>query len=171
MSELVSRARAWAIEKHGKQMYGTHPYAYHLGAVADLAAPYGELAEAVAWLHDTIEDAFVTEADVAAEFGDRVARLVVLLTDPVGRDKDDSKRLRNERLAKLQGDDRVALIVKACDRLANLRASAAPGPKSEEMLAKYRREHPAFREAAFRKGLCEPLWKEIDEIIGSSAGG
>ena len=171
MSELVSRARAWAIEKHGKQMYGTHPYAYHLAAVANLAAPYGELAEAVAWLHDTIEDAFVNEADVAAVFGDRVARLVKFVTDEPGETRAIRKARTNEKLHGIKRSDETALIVKAADRLANLRASAAPGPKSEEMLAKYRGEHPAFREAAYREGLCEPLWKEIDEIIGSPAGG
>ena len=52
MKDLVSHARDWAIEKHGNQRYGqsddSPPYAYHLGAVAAIAAPYGELAETVA---------------------------------------------------------------------------------------------------------------------------
>lgn len=174
MSERVSRARSWAIEKHGDQKYGkgdgARPYACHLAAVAELAAPYGELAEVVAWLHDTMEDASVTEADVAAAFDGQVARLVVLLTDPEAEAKDEQKRLRNERLATLQGDDRVALVVKACDRLANLRESNKPGAANEKKLEKYRGEHPEFRTAAYREGLCEPLWKEIDEIIGPPFG-
>lgn len=169
MSELVSRARAWAIEKHGDQKYGkgdgARPYAYHLAAVAELAAPYGELAEAVAWLHDTIEDASVTEGEVAAEFGARVARLVVLLTDPPGRNKQEQKMERNRVLAGVHGDEVPALIVKACDRLANLRESNKPGAENEKKLEKYRNEHPEFRKAARRAGLCDPLWEEIDRII------
>lgn len=52
MTDFVSQARAWAIEKHGTQTYGkgenARPYAYHLGAVAEIAAPYGETAQVVA---------------------------------------------------------------------------------------------------------------------------
>ena len=52
MTDLVSHVRAWAIEKHGTQTYGkgenARPYAYHLGAVAEIAAPYGETAQVVA---------------------------------------------------------------------------------------------------------------------------
>ncbi len=42
MSPTIARARAFALEAHGEQKYGDHPYAYHLDAVAAIAAPYGE---------------------------------------------------------------------------------------------------------------------------------
>lgn len=29
----------------------------------------------------------------------------------------------------------------------------------------YRREHEAFKHAAFRSGLCDELWSQIDSII------
>lgn len=35
------------------------------------------------------------------------------------------------------------------------------------MLRKYREEHVEFRRAAYRPGLCDPLWEEIDTIIGA----
>jgi len=64
------------------------------------------------------------------------------------------------------GDDTLALVVKAADRLANLRESSKPG--SEKQLAKYRGEHPEFRKAVYRPGLCEPVWAEIDAAVGGA---
>jgi (p)ppGpp synthase/HD superfamily hydrolase len=171
----VSRARDWAIAKHGDQKYGkgpdAKPYAYHLGAVAAIAAPYGEMAEVVAWLHDVIEDADVTEAMVAAEFGERVARLVGFVTNPPAKNKVEMVQRRDAKLAGVRGDDEIALIVKAADRLANLRESMKPGEMSERMLAKYRGEHAGLRAAAFRVGLCDDIWAEIDGIVGDVGGG
>jgi len=60
----------------------------------------------------------------------------------------------------------LALIVKAADRLANLRESAKAGKASK--LEMYRGEHPSFRNAACRRGLCDGLWEEMDQIIGKS---
>jgi len=169
MKDLVSHARDWAIEKHGLQRYGNSedspPYAYHLGAVAAIAAPYGELAETVAWLHDVIEDTPTTEEDVAAEFGDQMARFVKFLTDEKVKDKAEKVRRRNEKLAALSGVDTVALVVKAADRLANLRESIKPGEKSEKMIVKYGGEHLGLRAAAYRPGLCDPIWSELDAIV------
>jgi hypothetical protein len=34
----------------------------------------------------------------------------------------------------------------------------------------YRREHPAFREAAYRPGLCDELWREMDRILVGEQG-
>ena len=169
MKDLVSHARDWAIAKHGDQTYGkgpdAKPYAYHLGAVAEIAAPYGETAQVAAWLHDVIEDTATSEADVRTEFGDRIARLVKFLTDEEGEDRSARKLKTNAKLAAVTGEDTLALIVKAADRLANLRASSKPG--SEKQLAKYRGEHPEFRKAVYRPDLCEPVWAEIDAIIGT----
>lgn len=171
----VSRARDWAIAKHGDQKYGkgpdAKPYAYHLRAVAAIAAPYGELAETVAWLHDVIEDTPTTEEEVAAEFGDQVARLVAYLTDEPADSRDEKKAKTNGKLAAVPEEDSAALVVKASDRLANLRESVKPGEKSERMLVRYRGEHPAFRKATFRPGLCDGIWVEIDGIVGDVAGG
>jgi (p)ppGpp synthase/HD superfamily hydrolase len=173
MTDLVPHARAWAIEKHGTQTYGkgesARPYAYHLGTVAEIAAPYGETAQVVAWLHDVIEDTSTSEADVRAEFGDRIARLVKFLTDEPGEDRPARKVKTNAKLAAVTGDDTLALVVKAADRLANLRESSKPG--SEKQLAKYRGEHPEIRKAVYRPGLCDPLWKELDGLVGTAANG
>jgi hypothetical protein len=51
----------------------------------------------------------------------------------------------------------------AADRLANLRMSVADPAGGK--LAMYRQEHPAFRAAAYRPGLGDELWAEIDRIV------
>lgn len=42
-------------------------------------------------------------------------------------------------------------------------ASAAGGAESK--LEMYRREHPAFRQAAYRAVLCGAWWDEMDRIL------
>ncbi len=58
---------------------------------------------------------------------------------------------------------RAVLIPMAADRLANLRMSVADPAGGK--LAMYRQEHPAFRAAAYRPGLGDELWAEIDRIV------
>lgn len=69
-------ARVYALEMHGDQMYGMHPYSHYLDAVATTLAPYGSEAQVIGYLHDVVEDTDATLADVAARFGDRVAACV-----------------------------------------------------------------------------------------------
>ena len=65
---------------------------------------------------------------------------------------------------KVCGFDRVALCVKAADRLANLQACLRNGDTVR--LVRYRREHQRFRDAAYRAGLCEPLWLQLERLTG-----
>ena len=52
IDSLEREARDYAIAAHGDQKYGEHPYVGHLDAVAEIVRPDGELAVAVAYLHD-----------------------------------------------------------------------------------------------------------------------
>ena len=167
--DAASRARAFALEAHGGQRYGDEPYAVHLDAVAALLVPYGDAASTVGYLHDVVEDTAVTLERVREEFGDLVADCVALVTDPPGGDRAERKAKTNAKLAAVEGDRRLALVVKAADRLANLRASVAAGGRGDK-LDMYRREHPAFRAAAYRPGLCDALWAEIERILSPRAG-
>lgn len=166
MDEAVARAREFAVAAHGDQRYGGRPYVVHLDAVAEMVAPFGEVAQVVGYLHDVIEDTAVPLETVRREFGDRVATCVALLTDEPGADRRERKAKTYAKLSAVAGDDVLALIVKAADRLANLRASTGVG--SESKLDMYRREHPEFRAAAHRPKLCDALWLEMDRIV---AGG
>jgi (p)ppGpp synthase/HD superfamily hydrolase len=160
---LVARARAFAVAAHGEQRYGDQPYSVHLEAVAAILAPFGEVAQVLGYLHDVVEDTPVSLETLSAEFGERVTTLVLLVTDEPGANRRERKARSNAKMTAISGEDFLALVVKAADRLANLRASAAGGADSK--LGMYRREHPDFRRAAYRSGLCDDLWREIDAII------
>lgn len=163
MTDAVSHARDFAIMAHGDQRYDAHPYVFHLDAVAELLAPYGEQAMIVGYLHDVLEDTPVSFDTLAAEFGPLVATCVAYVTDPPGKNRAERKQAVHAKLATITGENELALIVKAADRLANIRMSQAAD--QQRYLAMYRNEHPAFRTAAYRVGLCEPLWAEIDQLL------
>ncbi|OWK36732.1 HD domain-containing protein [Fimbriiglobus ruber] len=163
MDKTVVRAREFAVSAHGDQRYGDRPYADHLDAVAALLAPYGEQAQAIGYLHDVVEDTATSLEDVRREFGDDVAAIVGIVTDEPGANRRDRKARTNAKLSAVASGKELALVVKAADRLANLRESAAGGPASK--LGMYRREHPEFQAAAHRPGLCDELWREMDRIL------
>src|SRR4051794_6662582 len=128
-SDAVARARAFALAAHGEQRYGDQPYSVHLDAVAALLGAYGEEAQVVGYLHDVVEDAGVSVERVREGFGELVAECVALVTDQAGGDRAARKARTNAKLAKVEGPARLALVVKAADRLANLRASARGGAR------------------------------------------
>jgi guanosine-3',5'-bis(diphosphate) 3'-pyrophosphohydrolase len=169
MNENIQRARDFAIAAHGNQTYGSRPYAFHLDAVASILAPYGETAQIIGYLHDTIEDTSATQEQIEAIFGDFIAACVSILTDEPGPDRKSRKTLTYAKMAKVEGEYEFALVAKAADRLANIRACVADGNTS--MLEKYRSEHEALRAAAFRPGSCDALWQEMDALFGAKAMG
>ncbi|MCB9745514.1 MAG: bifunctional (p)ppGpp synthetase/guanosine-3',5'-bis(diphosphate) 3'-pyrophosphohydrolase [Alphaproteobacteria bacterium] len=165
MSTRIEEARALALRAHGDQRYGEHPYAWHLQRVVELAEPYGEDAVVAAWLHDAVEDTPLTLDEVRAAFGDPVADAVDLVTDVEGPNRKARKAATYARLAAVPADGprALALIVKAADRLANLRASR--DEHKGGLLKMYQREHETFRRSAWRAGLCDDLWAEMDRIV------
>src|ERR1700692_4195309 len=85
---LVSEAADFAARRHSgmeRKGRGNEPYINHLAEVANLLsiATEGTDAELVAagWLHDTIEDTQTTHQELAKTLGERVAALVVEVTD------------------------------------------------------------------------------------------
>jgi guanosine-3',5'-bis(diphosphate) 3'-pyrophosphohydrolase len=161
----VMRARAFALRAHGDQKYGDRPYAVHLEDVVGILSAYGEEAQTLGWLHDVVEDTPHTLAEIRVAFGSKISDCVALLTDPPGGDRASKKEKSHQKLSQVKGELELALIVKAADRLANVRASVRDG--NEKKLAKYCAEHAAFRAAAYRVGLCDELWAEIDRLIGA----
>lgn len=160
---MQQQARSFAIAAHGDQKYGEKPYSFHLDAVASLAAPYGEEAVLIAYLHDTVEDTAATVKDIENIFGSHIAACVSLLTDEPGANRKERKAKTYARLASVHGSKELALIVKAADRVANVRACVQDQKRSLWEL--YRSEHPVFRSAAYRQGQCEPLWAELDVLL------
>jgi (p)ppGpp synthase/HD superfamily hydrolase len=165
MSPILRQARDFAIAAHGAQRYGDRPYAYHLDMVVALLEPYGEQAQVVGYLHDTVEDTATSLSGIEAAFDAHVAACVAILTDAPGEDRRARKRHTYEEMARVTGTLELALLVKTADRLANVRACIDDG--LERKLHTYRTEHPAFRTAAFRAGLCDPLWAELDALLAA----
>jgi (p)ppGpp synthase/HD superfamily hydrolase len=164
---MLQKARPFAVASHGDQKYGDHPYVFHLDAVAKLAEPYGEDATIVAYLHDVVEDTDATVESIEALFGPKVAACVGLLTDEPSANRKERKAKTYAKLAEVRGPSELALVVKAADRLANVRACLEDQKKSLWDL--YRSEYAVFRRSAFRAGHCDPLWNELDRLLSDDA--
>lgn len=164
---MKQKARSFAIAAHGDQKYGDKPYSFHLDAVAALAGPYGEDAVVVAYLHDTAEDTEATIQEIESLFGSHVAACVSLLTDEPGQNRKERKAKTYAKLAKVSGATELALIVKASDRLANVRACVEG--RNRDLWEMYRGEHVVFRSSAYRAGKCDSLWLELDVLLSSWA--
>ncbi|WP_064608639.1 HD domain-containing protein [Photobacterium sp. J15] len=165
MNNRYLKARTLARAKHKTQKYGDRPYYVHLDAVTRLASPFGTNAMIAAQLHDVLEDTETSLEELAADFGYVIADAVCYMTDGKLKDRRARKEQVNTRLASLDLSEesaRIALIVKACDRLANVRASLH---SPEKYFSMYQQEHPAFKQAVYRKGLCEAIWWELDNLL------
>jgi (p)ppGpp synthase/HD superfamily hydrolase len=159
----VNAARAYALSMHGAQMYGAHPYSHHLDAVAATLAPHGQEAQVIGYLHDVVEDTGATVADVRTRFGNKVAACVELLTDAPGANRKERKSKTYAKLSRVTGAEELALVVKVADRLSNVRACVVDAHR--ELWSLYRGEHTVFKTSAFRPGLCDELWFELDDLM------
>ncbi|MFD6392151.1 HD domain-containing protein [Nocardia sp. NPDC055029] len=133
-----TEAREFAVEAHGDQRYGDHPYIIHLAAVRAVLDDFGyngSLA-AAAWLHDVVEDTPVTAEDVESRFGREVLDLVWAVTG-IG----PNRKARNlDAYSKITAHPQ-AVILKLADRTANAEAS----PPGSSWMGMYRTEHPTFK--------------------------
>ena len=163
LSSRVQQARDYAVQAHGAQMYGDKPYVFHLDQVVSLLKEYGEDAQVIGYLHDAVEDTAVTEADVAQVFGQFIADCVSLVSDVPGPNRKSRKAKTYARLAKVRGEHELALVVKAADRLANVRMCLQE--QNNKLLNVYRQEQPVFFRAAYRPGLCESFWRELQQLL------
>lgn len=164
-SEKINIAYRMALDWHGNQKYGEQPYMYHLRAVAEICKPYGEDYAVVAYLHDILEDTDLDARAILVAFGYRIFQNVVALTDPTGATRADRKAKFYELFKELRGNPEydLAFVVKAADRLANVRACVAGNNRS--LLEMYRSEHVAFCEAVRDDGLNYALIDELTTML------
>src|SRR6266568_8065101 len=124
---LLERAFAFAARAHeGQQRRSGEPFIEHPFAVARILAELhlDEETLAAALLHDVVEDTGIDAEQLAAEFGDEVAKLVEGVTKLTriqfaSREHAEAENYRKMILAMTQ-DPRVILI-KLADRLHNMR--------------------------------------------------
>jgi (p)ppGpp synthase/HD superfamily hydrolase len=166
---LVSEAAECAAHRHtGMQRKGrgNEPYINHLTEVANLLATAidGEDAELVAagWLHDTIEDTDTTREELAEKFGERVAALVVEVTDDMTLPNDQRRQKQIEDAPK---KSQGAKLIKIADKISNIRARIAPQPSREQRddLADY--VAWAEKVAAGCRGVNPTLDRIFDETV------
>ena len=127
-SHVLDRALIVAAQAHKEQLRkGTAiPYIVHPAHVAMVLLKYQFPEEVVvaAVLHDVVEDTDVPLAQISAEFGPAVARLV----EAVSEKKTEAGVLRSwrdrkqEKIAQLAAGDSLIAAVKAADALHNCQA-------------------------------------------------
>jgi (p)ppGpp synthase/HD superfamily hydrolase len=135
---MVSEAAELAARRHtgmARKGRGNEPYINHLAEVANLLALVtdGADAELVAagWLHDTIEDAGTTREELAQKFSERVAALVVEVTDDVNLSQTERRQKQIEDAPRKSPD---AKLIKIADKVSNIRARIAPQPSEAQRI-------------------------------------
>lgn len=181
----ILAARRFAVASHGDQTYGPDlPYEYHLEKVREVARRLvteemldwaGVSVEdfiIALWLHDIVEDTPVTLEQITALWGQSVRRMVWSVTDAQGKNRHERKwgtagepgPMR--KLATCRG----GLLVKLCDRIANVEAAVAGDEKlthrrnGKSYLDTYRKEQQDFRSLR-TGGAADPLWDHLERLL------
>ena len=133
---IISEAAELAARCHNgmaRKGRGNEPYINHLAEVANLLALVtdGADAELVAagWLHDTVEDTETTREELAEKFSERVAALVVEVTDDMSLPKAER---RERQIADAPHKSPGAKLIKIADKVSNIRARILPAPSQAE---------------------------------------
>jgi hypothetical protein len=127
----LTKALAFAAEahrNHRRKGASQEPYINHLIEVVDLVASVEDADVEVliaALLHDVLEDTGTGYDELAAAFGERVARIVQENSDDMTLPKAERRRAR---LAGIGKKSREARLVKFADVNSNLRAIAISPP-------------------------------------------
>ena len=160
-STMSARAKDFAIHAHGDQKYGQHPYSIHLASVAAIASEFGAPATVceAAWLHDVLEDTEASFEELEAHFGRDVATLVDAVTNKPGATRAESHALTYPAL---RDAGPHAVLLKLCDRLANVRASTRTSPKK---LAMYQQEFASFHATLYLEGEHDELWAALEALL------
>jgi len=161
----VQRAYELAETKHRGQLRRSgEPYITHPVAVATIAAELGlDVTTCVAaLLHDTVEDTPTSLAEITAEFGETVGRVVdgVTKLDKVKfGDAAEAETIRKMVVA-MARDIRV-LVIKLADRLHNMRTLAVMPADKKERTAKQTLE--IYAPLAHRLGMNTIKW-ELEDL-------
>jgi (p)ppGpp synthase/HD superfamily hydrolase len=177
-SGIIYRSYYFAVKAHGDQTYGDGPYENHLRKVAKLVNEFmGEYVslsyqvdvfstdptkvtltpaelEAVAYLHDILEDTDVDFETLENNFGNIVATIVWFLTDEKGTSRKERKIKTWHKIRK----SLASVFVKLADRIANTEA-AIEGNKP--IIDMYRKEFPLFEAALYVPGQFEGMWERL----------
>ncbi len=159
-SRLIDAALIFAAQAHrGQVRKGTGtPYIVHPVGVMLLLIQAGEHDPellAAALLHDTLEDADVTEAALRDQFGPRVAEIVAGASEPYSRDELWETR-KQHTVAYLRTAPRAVQLVAAADKLHNLTSMVIDYEDlGDELWSRFNRGRPNI--AWYYRSVCESL--------------
>jgi guanosine-3',5'-bis(diphosphate) 3'-pyrophosphohydrolase len=166
---LISEAADLAARRHNgmaRKGRGNEPYINHLAEVASILAEVtdGGDAELVAagWLHDTVEDTATTREELAQKFGERVAALVVEVTDDMSLPK--TKR-RQRQIEDAPHKSPGAKLIKIADKISNIRARIVPNPAQAQRSDLVAYAIWAEKVVAGCRGVNARLDAEFDETV------
>lgn len=146
-----------------KRKYTGFPYIVHPAAVVALvkSVPHTEAMVAAAWLHDVVEDTKATIEEVAAVFGDEVAELVAMVTNP-SKPSDGNRAARKAiDLAHLSEASPDAKTIKLADVADNVKDIASYDPKYAKV---YLKEKVELLKVL---GAGDPvLFKKVSDLVG-----
>lgn len=153
----------------------TIPYVTHLFAVTARVGEAGgdEDQLVAAMLHDWLEDVRgATEARLAREFGDRVARLVVALSDTTEFPKPPWRERKTAYVAHLRDQPAEVKLISACDKLHNattiVRDLRTTGITTLDRFTGGREGTAWYYEAvldALAHGWSDPVLDELGEMV------
>lgn len=165
--ELVEKAAAFAEKAHeGQKRLSGDPYITHPIAVAEILAGLEQDAATICatLLHDTIEDAHVSEEALRKEFGDNILDLVRGVTKLgkisfESREEHQAENFRKMFIA--MAEDIRIIIIKLADRLHNMKTlKYLPESKQLEIS---RETMEIYAPLAHRLGMWNLKW-ELEDL-------
>ncbi len=163
---LVTDATIFACQQHdGMLRKGTDlPYIVHPAEVMAIASALTSDPEilAAAVMHDVIEDCGVTESELAARFGPRVARLVMSETQLSSGDPRRTWDARKqEALARIAAGDRDVKLIALSDKLSNMRAIHRDYDRDRDSMFLRFHQHDKRRHAWYYRAMTALLEAEF----------
>jgi len=169
MTNLFIKAVAFAAEKHSTQRRKdaqASPYINHPIALANVLANEGDIANQDvligALLHDTIEDTETTPEELKAIFGEKIASIVMEVTDDKNLPKAQRKALQIEHAAHASME---AKLVKLADKICNLRDILTNPPSGWDLPRKQEYFAWSYAVVAGVRGTNSKLEKVFDVIM------
>ena len=164
---LIVRALEFAANKHRDQRRKdalASPYINHPIALANVLVHEGQVSDptvlSAALLHDTVEDTQTTAAELREVFGEKIAAIVLEVTDDKSLLKAERKRLQIEHASHIS---REAKLVKLADKICNVRDVSDHPPAKWDLTR--RREYFEWAKAVVdqMRGVHPALEKRFDE--------
>lgn len=161
---ILERGLLVAERGHANQHYGIYPYIYHIRSTVDVAIKlgYDEIIQVCCALHDIFEDTGISYNDIKVNFGEEIADIVYAVTDELGKNRNERKSKTYPKIASIK----KAIIVKLCDRYANIEQSLLEGSR---MLYVYKNEDAELKEALGYIAETDPLvvraWDALNKLM------